>query len=1043
MTKPNSNDILETHPCSDLQVQLFYAEKMSAGGPVYNAAVAWEIRPRAEIARLSHSLATVINRHKILRSRFEQKRDVLTQVVTTNSSGDYVYCDLSERSPASSDDLMAEELKKLCRTPFDLERGPTHRTGVIEMPGNRQIIVVVMHHILCDERSFEIFFREWIEVYVKGRGPTEMPWQFSDYCQSEKVKHLPVDGQGSLFWEKRLNGHAPITLRDLAGSKKAQNDEPVQCVRIGSISTKALRLASAKLSCTPFVLVLAAFKLLLRNYTETSDVCVSTPITLRTKSVAWENTIGPFLRVLPVRTVLKDTQSLADAVLSERDAFLEAVENLETLPLDASHRLGYNSFDSQILFQWSYGDGLPDFGPFAAKSIPTPFAGLKTNLALKTQLKNDAISFSLTFRAGDIACSTAERFFDHLEILLEQMISDPTRKVGEVQLVAGEERQKLLHEHSGARRIQRKYPFVSVIEHFTEQANLNSERVAVRYGERQLTYEELDQRSSKLAWYLRDRGVKPEKVVALYLDRTLDLMVALLGVLKAGGAYVPIDLDWPQDRSKFVLEDTKPHTLLTQSKLLQRLPKHDAAAICLDADWPSIAAATINQDSGVITPESLAYIIYTSGSTGRPKGVMIEHRSLTNYVLDIVERLSLTANDVILAATNISFDISVTELVCPLIAGAEIFLTKSFRELRPSDLECAVNAGVNIIQSTPTFFHQLLAHSKAEFLNNVRTIIIGGELLSDSLVDKLREQPGARIYNAYGPTETCVWSTIKELDAKGRATVGKPLSNTLVYVLNVDQECQPENIPGEVYIAGDGLARGYLNNDEMTAERFVRLPRIGIDRAYRTGDFGAWLSDGELILLGRRDHQTKWKGYRLDLEEIDSAFRRHPAITHVATLLVENENKTDLLVCYTAREVLTVSQLSEFARRQLPPQILPTAYLAVLQMPVNSSGKVDRNRVRELFQGARRKAIQQAAAGPETQNERLLWRFWNEILARQDFGVDENFFALGGQSMGLARLQLLISEAIGREIPFMELFGRPTIRQQAYYVDGVARANSK
>jgi polyketide synthase PksJ len=1031
----SGDEIVRSYPCSDLQTQLFFAEKVSSGRGEYNAAVAWELSPSAEVDRLTKSLGWVTDRHEVLRTRFKLVAGRLNQFVGASSVGEYIHRDLSRNSRENLTTSISDELRLLCQASFDLEDGPTHRVAVIQLPQNRQIVCVVMHHIICDERSFEIFFQELTAAYAgPPRSPIYSP-QFRDYCQSLDGGGGHLSAPESQFWETQLASHTPVTVRDVASRVGAEDAAAIQISGSQFISISDLTSLSAKLSCTPFIVGLAAFKILLRRYTGICDLCVATPVTLRTNA-QWENAIGPFTHMVPVRTTIRETDSVAETIRRERDAFLEAVEHREDLPPDAHVRLGYDSFNRQILFQWSYSQPLPNVGPFTATKVETPFPGLKTDLGLKARVANGRMSLLLSFSTDRITRSTGEGMLRHLDTLLREMISNSAQCVRDVKIVVGEERRALLEEWSGASRLQKEPLSSTILDLFAWQSNRNGTGLAVACGEDRLSYRDLDDQSSKLGWYLRARGVRTGTLVALQMGRSVKMIVALLGVMKAGGAYLPLDPNCPHDRLRFMLEDAQAKLLLTDARVAARSPRDDIDLVCVDEEWQEIIEAKPNELETAIGPDDLAYVIYTSGSSGRPKGVMIEHGSLANYVVDMVGRLDLKPDDVVLAATNICFDISVTEIICPLVAGARIFLTRTFAEITPAYLANAIlRGGVNVMQSTPTFYNQLLSQDELSWLKDVKVIVVGGEPVSDSLVEKLRATTNARLCNAYGPTETCVWSTMSEIEAGRAVTAGKPLANTAVYVLDPDLDCQPANIPGEIYIVGAGLARGYLNAADKTAKQFLRLDKIGVDRAYKTGDMGAWLSTGELVLLGRQDHQVKWKGCRIELEEIDAVVREHPRIVDAAAILTENANP-ELVLCYVASAFLPSEELAEFGRQQLPLPLVPTAFLELSEMPTNANGKTDRHALGEIF--LRRQVRSTNVAGiapPQTANEELLWLLWGQVLSAQGFGVDDNFFALGGQSMGLAQLQSLVSQAVATEVPFMELFSRPTIRQQADYLD--------
>ena len=595
-----------------------------------------------------------------------------------------------------------------------------------------------------------------------------------------------------------------------------------------------------------------------------------------------------------------------------------------------------------------------------------------------------------------------------------------------------------LDDHGGAQA-----PETSCVhELIAEIASLHPNRTAVRFQDQTLTYGQLDSSSNRLAQVLQHKGVKADVPVGLCVERSLEMVVGLLGILKAGGAYVPLDPAYPKDRIKYILDDARVSLLVTQSPLLSRVPATSAEILCLDSESLALSREKCSSVASSGSPASLAYVIYTSGSTGRPKGVQIEHRSLVNFLFSMRRQPGLTGEDVLVAVTTLSFDIAGLELYLPLLVGGQLVVASRDETLDGRLLsQLLQRSGATIMQATPTTWRVLFESGWQG--NSALKALVGGEPLSRDLARQLAKRCGP-VWNMYGPTETTIWSSVYQVEGLDEKLVpiGKPIANTALYVLDAAQRQVPEEAEGELYIGGDGLARGYFGRPELTAEKFVPDPfslKPGA-RMYRTGDLARYRQDGNVEFLGRIDHQVKIRGFRIELGEIEAVLEQHHAVKQAVVIAREDSPGDKRLVAYIlsdSPESLTSARLREHAAKQLPDYMVPSAFVKMPRLPLTPNGKVDRQALpaptaRDFDTGA-------AFVAPRNETERKLVRLWEEVLGVSPISLTTSFFDLGGRSLLAARLFTRILREFGKELPLSTLFRSPTIEKLANEL-GPARA---
>ena len=789
--------------------------------------------------------------------------------------------------------------------------------------------------------------------------------------------------------------------------------------------------------------LLAAFNVLLNRYSGQEDIIVGSPIAGR-NCVETEAMIGFFVNTLALRTNLSGNPSFQELLLRVRNVSLEAYAH-QDVPFEklVEELRPERDRSRSPLFQVMFGM-LPAWIGGAARELPgmtitstlgsTHTGTSKFDLTLNTRETGRELEVLFEYNTDLFDAATITRMLGHFQTLLEGIVAHPQQRISDLPILTPAERHQLLVEWNTT---QTDYPpYACLHQLFEAQVSRTPDTIAVVFESQQLTYKELDCRASQLANYLKTLGVGPEVLVGICIERSIEMVVGVLGILKAGGAYVPLDPAYPQERIGFMLEDSQVSVLLTQHKLKTRFPNHEAA-ICLDTDWQTITTSTV-QDTlqaqvSSTTGDNLAYIIYTSGSTGKPKGVQIQHRSAVNLLNSISQQPGLTSEDTLLSVTTLSFDIAVSEIFLPLSVGAKLVLLSREAASDGTQLLKALASGATFMQPTPATWRLLLAAGwqGSPHLKMIST----GEALPKDLANQLLPK-GAALWNLYGPTETTIWSTAYQVKSgDGPICIGRPVANTQLYILDSHLQPVPIGVPGELYIGGDGLARGYLNRPELTSEKFIANPfnpEPGA-RLYKTGDLARYLPDGIIECLGRIDHQVKLRGFRIELEEIQTVLSQHPDIRQAVVIAREDNPGNQRLVAYIVpnwKQVPSASNLRSFLKQQLPEFMVPSAFVMLEELPLTPNGKIDR-RALPAPDRITGEELAQNFVPASDELELQLTQIWQEVLGVQRIGVKDNFFELGGHSLLAVRLFAQIEKTFSINFPIATLFQAATIEQLA------------
>jgi amino acid adenylation domain-containing protein len=997
-------------PLSFTQRRLWILDQLEPGSFAYNLASALRLHGALAAGALGQALAEIVRRHESLRTVFPAVEGEPLQVVLPAGERPLPLVDLAAlpapEGVAEAGRLAAEEALR----PFDLTRGPLLRTVLLRLAESEHALLLTFHHIVTDGWSMGIFTRELTELYraFAAGSPSplrELSLQYADFAVWQRgwLKG-EVLAEQLRYWSAALAGAPPVLELPADRPRPAVQSHRGGRRWLTLPRELAARLAveSRHLEVTPFMALLAAFAALLRRYAGEEDLVVGTPIANRGRHEL-EELIGFFANTLALRVDAAGDPPFAELARRVRRTALGAY---------AHQDLPFERLVDELQPERNLGQSPVFQVMFILQNVPPPSLELGDLTFSGMEVEEGKAQFDLTLTlmetAGELLArleyssdlfdaATAERLMGHFGNLVAGALAEPRARLSALPLLSDAERRELLVAWNDTRV---DFPAeLTVHELFEASARRTPDAVAVSCGSRSLRYRELDERADRLARRLARLGVGPEVRVGLCLERTPEMVVALLAVLKAGGAYVPLDPAHPRERLGWIVEDAGAPVLVADRGSLAALPEHRATVVDpAEEGTDEAGAAGLPHRAG---PENLAYVIYTSGSTGRPKGVEVRHRGVVNYLSSMARRPGLDERDTVLALTTLSFDIAVTELLLPLAVGARIELVDRETAADAERLAAVIeSAGVTVVQATPATWTLLLEGGWAGW-PGLRALA-GGEALPASLAERLLERVGA-LWNVYGPTETTVWSTLHPIAAgERRVPIGRPLANTTIHLVDQGGEPAPVGVPGELCIGGEGLARGYLGRPDLTAERFVPDPfGVAGGRLYRTGDLARRLAGGDLEFLGRIDHQVKVRGFRIELGEIEAALAQQPGVARSAVVVREGESRLAAFLVAEPGAELEVAALRAGLKERLPDYMVPAAFATLAALPLTPSGKVDRRALSRLPLDASHGLAgeERELAAPRNEVEAILAGIWAEVLGRDRVGIHDNFFELGGDSI--------------------------------------------
>lgn len=1038
-------------PLSFAQQRLWFLDQLEENSANYNLPAAIRLKGQIQVAALNQAIQKIVVRHEVLRTTFSTVNGTPVQTIASRSNITLIEVDLLSVPKAEQ----ATEVERLAteeaNRSFNLETGPLLRIALLQLAQKEQVLLINMHHIISDGWSMGIFVRELSTLYnafCQGKPSPlpKQPIQYADFAvwQQQWLSRGMLDTQLT-YWKEQLAGVPPIL--ELPTDRPRP---PVQTFRGSTQSfqlskelTLKLKTLSQQSEVTLFMTLLAAFATLLYRYSGQDDIVIGSPIANRNRKEI-EPLIGFFVNTLVLRTNLVGNPTFVELMVRVRQMALAAYSH-QDLPFEklVEALQPERNLSHHPLFQVMFVLQKTRLEPLELPGLTlTPLeldnATSKFDVTLSMIEMESGLTGTWEYNSDLFDATTIHRMIGHFQTLLEGIVANPQLRVSELPLITEAERHQLLVEWNDT---QAEYPAKCIHQLFEEQVKRTPDAVALMFENQQLTYRELNARANQLAHYLQGLGVGPEILVGICLERSLEMLVGMLGTLKAGGAYVPMDPAYPQERLEFMLSDTQMPVLLTQAQFVAALPSHTARDICLDTDWNQINQKSEENPLSWAKPENLIYVIYTSGSTGKPKGVQVLHQSVSNFLNSIVQQPGLRNRDTLLAVTTISFDIAVLELFLPLIVGARVVLVSRGEVADGAKLLAKlIDSQATVMQATPATWRILLAAGWER--SPQLKILCGGEGLPKVLAHQLVNK-GRSLWNLYGPTETTIWSTAHQFEASQSSEtvdsltlIGRPIDNTQIYILDHNFKLLPIGVPGELFIGGEGLARGYLNRPELTKQKFIPNPFSNklAPHLYKTGDLARYLPDGNIEFLGRIDYQVKIRGFRIELGEIEAILSQHPEVRETVVIAREDQPGNKRLVAYVVarQEPLTSSDLRRFLKKNLPEYMIPSAFVLLEALPLTPNGKVDRSSL-PIPQGLRPQ-LEAAYVMPQTEAERLVAAVWQETLKLERVGIHDNFFELGGHSLLTVQIYSKLQEIFGQRLSIVEMFKYPTIYSLAQHL---------
>jgi len=1043
-------------PLSYTQQRVWFIDRLAPGRSAYNIPASVRILGPLDLKVLEQVLQEIVSRHESLRTRIEVVDGEPRQIIESTMALPLPIVDLNsqpeEEREAAARKRASEEVQK----PFDLQRGPLVRACLLKLDEQDHVLVVTMHHVVSDGWSLGILVGEVSALYKafsEGESSplAELPIQYADYSVWQR-QWISGDllGQQLDYWKKEL---AELSVLDLPTdhprpSLQSQRGDTIEFTVSADLTLKLKQLCLQQ-ETTLFMMLLAALQTLMSRYSRQHGIATGSGIAGRRRTET-ENMIGFFVNTLVLRTDLSGEPSFTTLLQRVKKSTLEAY-NHQDVPFEKLVEVLTPERDLsrsplvQVMFTLQNAPySTLELGPAKLQRFDVHTVAALCDLTVYMAEMSGGMLCSMEYSTDLFEAATITRWIEQFKTLMGSIVADPEQSIAALPLLTATERQQMLDEWN---RTETNYPLESSLtDLIEEQAQQTPNAVAVTSEEGRLTYSELNAQANQIARYLRRLGVGPETPVGMCMERSLEMVKGLLGILKAGGVYMPLDPAYPMERLLYMVADSKAPVTLTQERLVKELPPHSGRLVKLDAEWSKISEEDRDDLHVRVDTDNLAYVLYTSGSTGGPKGSMNTHGGLLNRLLWMQERYQLKEEDRVLQKTPICFDISLWEFLWPLIVGAELVMAKPGGHLDAEYVgEVVEERKITTLHFVPSALRMFLESNSAERCASVRRVICSGEVLSLELQSRFLGKMSSELHNLYGPTEAAVDATFwacEETPGRQRVPIGKPIANAQIYVLDERMEPTPIGVPGELYIGGMGLARGYLGQAELTAERFIPNPfsiKAG-ERLYRTGDMARHLPDGNLEFLGRVDDQVKIGGHRVEPGEVEEIIQTHPAVQQAAVVVgqervgLENEQRLIAYVVPRVGEVVNAFDLKRHIRQKLPEAMVPGAVVELRELPLTPSGKVDRKRLPKVE--SIRSADVENRRPPRTEAERYIAEVWREVLQIADFGVDDNFFDLGGHSLLVASIHSRLSTRFNdREITVVDLFTYPTVATLAQFLE--------
>ena len=1034
-------------PLSFAQQRLWFLEHLEPGEPVYHVHCALRLIGVLRENHLRAAIDEIVRRHEVLRTVFTTRNGVPIQRINPPSK-------VSLNTAAVSDADLRSRMEAEAARPFNLGSDLMLRAALFELAPDEHVLQFTMHHIASDAWSLDLLVDECLSLYsgfARGERPSlpELPVQYTDYAVWQREFMEGDRLQPHLdYWKTKLAG--PRDTLELP-TEPTPPDVPscrgaTCCATLDRPLFENLNRLAQEQNATVFMVLLAAFKALLHRYSGQDGIIVGTPVSRRTEKQT-EKLIGFFLNTVVLQTDLSGNPSFLEVLQRVRDTALEAYGH-QAVPfeklveeLQPERDVRRTPFFRVMFTYQEPGKPLPELESLRAERLDFDLGVAPFDLTLLARGTEQGLALELEYKTDLFAEPTIRRMLDHFRTMLEGIVQNPREAIGALPLLTRAERQQLLR---GFNPPETEYPKAQCLHELIEQqAARTPDAIAVKFGAHRMSYRELNERANQLAHFLRAAGAGVESRVAICTERSFETIAGVLGILKAGAAYVPIEPDEPPERLQLKLRDSGAALLLSQKVLAHSFPEGCPKIIWLDADSAAIARHPRTNPASNVRPENLIYIIYTSGSTGTPKGVMVEHRAVVNHCAGFARRFQLGPEDRVLQFAPLSFDVSAEEIFPTLIAGGTLVLRPAGLAVSIRDFHPFIGHEELTVLNLPTpYWGQWIAEIEQRALalpTSLRLVVVGSDCVTAEQFGRWKAiaPPHVRWCNAYGTTEATITATVYEPERDeipACVPVGRPLSNTQIYILDPRQQLVPIGVPGEIHIGGEEVARGYLNRPDVEGQRFVPDPfsRKRHARLNRTGDIGRWRGDGNIEFLGRRDNQVKIRGFRIELAEVESALLQSPWVKEAVVVAREDSPGEKRLVAYfvpVEPEPALTGKLQQWLKSKLPGYMIPGAFVALAELPLLASGKVDRKTL--PAPSLSRPELQEDFVPPSDSLEEKLVNLWRQVLGVEKVGVNDNFFNLGGHSLLAVRLFAEIEKLTGWNLPLLSLFQSPTIKELA------------
>lgn len=1037
-SKINKEDIENILPLTSLQKGMLFHYLKKEGTEVYFEQLKLELLGNMNVEIFKKAWEIVAMQNEILRTIFRwDGLEEPVQIVLKSKKPNIIVHNFME---LKEEEIMEriDEFKENDKKNGILLNKELWRVNLFLLNKKKSIMIITNHHIIYDGWSSGIILKELFEAYNNlYDGKTVQYKQKEKYANYIRLIKSQNKENGKNFWKKYLNGveektYLPECSQDIQEYKSSKYRYD-----IGERLSEKIRNFVKEQGITMATFFYAMWGILLQKYNKSKDVIFGITLSGRNpKLIGIESMVGLFINTVPLRVSFDENDSIIDIIRNIKEDYNEIMEydymSVVDIKAISNIKSSKNLFDSiMVVESYPLDNGLKKGE--GTLSIDKYDMDEASNYDLTFVVEVfDNIIFNFNYNCNIIDIKSLTRIVNYLCNLCIAIMDNPNAKLSELGLLSNGEEQKLIKGLEPTYLMYDKNKTINQL--FEEQVNKNPNKIAIEFNSETITYSELNYKANKLAHILQEKGVTTEKVVALMVRRSIDMFVSIIAILKAGGVYLPIDMDYPKERKSFLLKDSNACLVLTQQEFAGEI-EFEKEILSIDA----INYSDKNSENIILSNKGndAAYIIYTSGSTGMPKGTVIEHHNVHNLAISMVNKLHLQQYQSILCVTSISFDMSIMETIVPLMIGLKIILADEEQQKNPILLsKLIIDKNVDIFETTPSRIRMMLI-AEDEKINmcfrNIQLFLIGGEKMDEQIADSIMNLSQGQLYNMYGPTETTVWSTIARVTKGKKINIGVPIDNTYIYILDEKGKIVPPGIVGEIGISGDGVARGYLSNKELTEKKFYKNPFLKNERIYRTGDLGRILSDNTIEYIGRKDYQIKIRGYRVELNELESRLCKIDKIDAGVVISKKNKAGIDLLYAYfESKEKVDVSYLKEELSRKIPNYMMPSYFIQVPKIPLTHNLKVDRKKLQEIKEVSK---IENMYMETKNDFEKEILDIWKKILEFEPIGIDDDFYEIGGNSILLIKLYSMLNKSFSVDVSVQELFDNRTIRKQAKIIE--------